>query len=182
MKWSIAAVVVPFIVLVVGGIYLVAVAVVAVLGLPWDMGLPPTVRLLGLAPLIAGAYLFGWLLRYRRFRDILVSTHASLMKGFRRAPMEERLDRTEPLVVVGPYRIVRHPMYSGIGMMVLGIGVLTDHTWALLGAVLLCLYFAFVVAPFEEHELKALFGRDYEEYMRVTPRIVPLPWRKWRRP
>ena len=65
---------------------------------------------------------------------------------------------------------------------VLGIGVLTDHAWALLGAVLLCLYFAFVVAPFEEHELKALFGRDYEEYMRVTPRIVPLPWRKWRRP
>ena len=181
MKRSFAVVVAFAIVLVVGGIYLVAVAVVAFLRLPWDMGLPLAVRLVGLGPFVAGAAMFGWLLRYRRWGDILVSTHASIVKGFRRAPLEERLDRTEPLVVVGPYRIVRHPMYSGIGMMVLGIGILTDHTWALLGAVLLCLWFTFAVAPFEERELRALFGRAYEDYMRVTPRIVPIPWRKWRR-
>jgi protein-S-isoprenylcysteine O-methyltransferase Ste14 len=169
------------IVLVVTAIYLIAALLVAALRLPWDMSLPVPVRALGFAPIFAGAAMLGWLFRYRRFRDILVSTHATFLKIIGRAPLQERLDRTEPLVVAGPYRIVRHPMYSGIGMVVLGIGVLSDHTWALLGAVLACLWFAFGIGPFEERELKALFGRDYAEYIRVTPRILPIPLRRWRR-
>ncbi len=169
------------VVLVVSETYLFAAVIAAVLGLPWDLGLPVPVRALGLAPVVAGAAMLGWLFRYRRYRDILVSTHATFLKIIRSAPLQERLDRTEPLVVVGPYRVVRHPMYSGIGMVALGIGVVTDHPWALIGAAILCLWFAFGIARFEERELRALFGPAYEEYMRVTPRIVPIPWKKWRR-
>ncbi len=181
MRGSAAAWTILVIVLVVTGIYLIAALIVTLLRLPWDMSLPAAVRALGLVPIFAGGAMLGWLFRHRRFRDILVSTHDTFLKIIGRAPLRERLDRTEPLVVVGPYRIVRHPMYSGIGTIALGVGVVTDHTWALLGAVLLGLWFAFGIGPFEERELKALFGRDYEEYMRVTPRIVPIAWKKWRR-
>ncbi|OGS49666.1 MAG: hypothetical protein A3K65_09580 [Euryarchaeota archaeon RBG_16_68_12] len=180
MKGGAEAWTILLIVLVVTAIYLIAALLVATLRLPWDMSLPLPLRLLGLVPIFAGAAMLGWLFRYRRFRDILVSTHATFLKIIGRAPLRERLDRTEPLVVVGPYRLVRHPMYSGIGMVVLGIGVVTDHAWALLGAVLACLWFAFRIGPFEERELRALFGRDYEEYMRVTPRIIPIPWKRFR--
>lgn len=181
MRRRAAAWTILIVVVVVTWMYLMGVALVILFRLPWDMGLPAVGRILGVPLILVGASLFAWLLRYRNFVDILVSTHASFVKMIRHAPLEERLDRTEPLVVVGPYRLVRHPMYSGIGIMVIGIGILVDHTWALLGAILLCLWFAFVVAPFEERELTALFGQAYVDYMRVTPRIIPIPWRKWRR-
>ena len=168
------------IVLVVSAIYLGSTLLIAALRLPWDMSLPPAIRVLGLLPIAAGSGMLAWLFRYRGFVDILVSTHETFLKILGRMPLQERRIRTEPLVVVGPYRLVRHPMYSGIGMIVLGIGVLTDHTWALLGAVLLCVWFAYGIGPFEERELKALFGLAYEDYARVTPRIVPIPWRRLR--
>lgn len=169
------------IVLLVTGMYVAAAVVAAALRLPGSMGLPVPVRLLGLAPILAGAAMLAWLFRYRRVGDILVSTHATLLKMLKRAPLPERIERTEPLVVAGPYRVVRHPMYSGIGMTVLGVGLVTDRPWALLGGLFLSLWFAFGIGPFEERELAALFGPAYEEYMRVTPRIVPIPWRAWRR-
>ncbi len=164
--------------LVVTTTYLIAVALVWVSPLPWDMGLPLVVRVLGVLPIVFGAAMLAWLFRYRRFRDILVSTYATFLKMLRRAPLQEPLDRTEPLVVVGPYRLVRHPMYSGIGTIALGIGLVTDHTFALVGGILINLWFYFGVGPFEERELRALFGPAYEEYSEATPRILPLPRRR----
>jgi len=180
MKAAAAAWTVLVIALVVSTLYLAAALITVALRLPWDMSLPPALRVLGLVPVIAGSAMLAWLFRYRRFVDILVSTYETFLKIVGRMPLREHRDRTEPLVVAGPYRVVRHPMYSGIGMIALGIGVLTDHTWALLGAVLLCVWFAYGIGPFEERELKALFGRAYEDYVRVTPRIVPIPWKQLR--
>lgn len=168
------------VVLVLSEMYLIGALIAVLLRLPWDMSLPVPVRLLGLLPILAGAAMLGWLFRYRRYRDILVSTYATFLKMIGHAPLQEKLDRTEPLVVVGPYRLVRHPMYSGIGMIAIGIGVVTDHPWALLGGLIACLWFAFGVGRFEEKELRALFGPAYEEYMRVTPRIIPIPWKRGR--
>ncbi len=180
MKGSAAAWTGLVIELVVSTLYLLAALIVAVLRLPWDMSLPLAVRILGLVSIGAGIAMLAWLFRYRRFVDILVSTHETFLKILGRMPLRERGVRTEPLVVVGPYRVVRHPMYSGIGMIVLGIGIVTDHTWALLGAVLLCIWFAFGIGPFEERELRALFGSAYGEYARATPRILPVPRRRRR--
>ncbi len=182
MRAVAAAWTVLVIALVVSTHYLAAAFITMILRLPWDMSLPPAVRVLGLAPIVAGSGMLAWLFRYRRFVDILVSTYETFVKLFGRMPLQERRIRTEPLVVSGPYRVVRHPMYSGIGMIALGIGVLTDHTWALLGALILCVWFAYGIGPFEERELKALFGGAYEDYARMTPRIVPIPWRRlWSR-
>src|SRR3972149_8824329 len=104
-------------------------------------------RGLGLVPVMAGSGMLAWLFRSRRFVDILVSTYETFLKIVGRMPLREHRDRTEPLVVASPYRVVRHPMYSGIGMIALGIGLLTDHTWALLGAGLLCVGVAYGPGP-----------------------------------
>ncbi len=161
-------------------VYGLSAGLVIMFRVPWDMSLPLPVRGLGLVLVVAGAATFAWLLKYRNIREIFESTYATWVKLLRRASIEDRSGRTEPLVVLGPYRYVRHPMYTAIGTMALGIGLAVDHTFALIGATLLCLWFAFVIAPFEERELKALFGPAYEHYMRTTPRMIPLPGRRFR--
>jgi len=161
-------------------LYLAAWAVAAVLSLPPEVGVPGPVRLLGIPVFVGGLALNAWLFRYRRFRDVLASTHATLVKLLRAAPILAPVGRTEPLVVVGPYRVVRHPMYGGILLMLAGVALAVDHTWAWLGAAFVWIWFAAVLTPFEERELRALFGPAYEAYARGTPRFVPRFWRRHR--
>lgn len=167
---------IPVIAGLVGGLYALCVFLVWVPGLPWDLGLPWPLRVLG-APLLAlGLATIGWVLRFRGPSAVLASTYVTLRKLLRRLPVAAPGGRTEPLVVAGPYRYVRHPLYSGVIAMVFGIALLVDRTPAWLGALALFLWFEFVLAPFEERELVALFGPPYREYMAVTPRF--LPWRR----
>lgn len=155
-------------------VYLACIAVAALLRLPWDLGFPLPVRLFGILLMALGVLAMASVFRYRGFATVLDSTYATLMKLLRRVPMAESMGRVEPLVVAGPYRYVRHPLYSGVIALTFGIGLVVDHPWALLGAGALYLWFAIVLTPFEERELKVLFGRDYEEYMRRTRRFLPI--------
>lgn len=68
-------------------------------------------------------------------------------------------------------------------MLVLGWWLLLDLTFLLLSSVLLLLLFNFVVAPFEEEELRAIFGEQYERYKEEVPRTIPFTKRhKIRKP
>jgi len=163
---------------IVTALYALAAILTAIMGLPWDLGLPWPVRAGGVAVLAGGLAMIAWLFRYRRPSEVVTSTHATLRKLAFGGGLTAPIGRTEPLVIVGPYRVVRHPMYSGVLLFALGIGLAADHAWALLGALFLFLWFALVIAPFEERELRALFGPAYEAYARVTPRFVPLPRRR----
>lgn len=168
---------IPIIAGIVSSTYLVGFVLTLLLGLPWDLGLPWGVRMLGLPLMAYGVVLLVWVFRFRDFGDVLESTYVTLLKILRRLPVEAPATRTEPLVVAGPYRLVRHPLYSGVIGLSFGIGFLVDHPWALLGALALWSWFALVVAPFEERELIALFGPDYVEYMQTHYRFLPLPRR-----
>jgi protein-S-isoprenylcysteine O-methyltransferase Ste14 len=144
------------------------------LRIPQELGFPLPVHFIGLLLLLTGLVLFGWLFRYRKPVDILISTYVTFSKAARgRASLEERSSRTEPLVVRGPYRYVRHPLYFDVVLLLLGWWLLFDYTFLLVAALFLLLWFSCVVTRFEERELKALFGNDYEEYARRVPRIIP---------
>lgn len=164
----------------VGGLYALCILATWLARLPWDVGIPWPLRVPG-APLLAlGLAMAGWAVRFRGLTEVLDSTYVTLRKLLRRLPVAAQGGRTEPLVVAGPYRYVRHPLYSGVIALVFGIALLTDRTFAWLGAAAVFLWFEFVLAPFEERELVALFGPPYTEYMAVTPRF--LPWRRSRSP
>jgi protein-S-isoprenylcysteine O-methyltransferase Ste14 len=79
------------------------------------------------------------------------------------------------LVVSGPYRWVRHPLYAGLPPWGLSLGLLMGNwlLWPLAAAgfVLLALR-----TPIEERFLAARFGEAYLDYMRRTPRYVPRFW------
>lgn len=83
------------------------------------------------------------------------------------------LDPPKKLVVEGPYRVVRNPMYWGVGSVVLGEAAIF-HSVALteLAAVFAAGVIVFVVV-FEESELRRKFGSEYEEYCRRVPRWLP---------
>jgi protein-S-isoprenylcysteine O-methyltransferase Ste14 len=73
----------------------------------------------------------------------------------------------------GLYRIVRHPSYFGLELILLACALHT-RTWACFAVVLvpptLALLYRIHV---EENALRLAFGADYEDYCRTTKRLIP---------
>jgi len=79
----------------------------------------------------------------------------------------------QQVVEDGPYKLIRHPAYTGLLIMFLGFG-LSSTNWlsllALMGCVLIGLSYRIHV---EEHVLQEHLGQRYREYMRRTKRLIP---------
>ena len=170
---------VPFIVFSVFAIF-VALGYVAgiVLGVPSSFGFVFPIRLAGVLVLASGFGLLGWLFKSRKPVHILTSTYMTLVKAIGRVPLGDSEGRTESLVVRGPYKHVRHPLYLGVVSLIVGWWLLLDYAFLLLSAIFMFLWFNFVVAPFEERELRAMFGEEYEQYTNEVPRMIPFTKRK----
>jgi protein-S-isoprenylcysteine O-methyltransferase Ste14 len=84
-------------------------------------------------------------------------------------------DPTRRLVVLGPYRYVRNPMITGVGLILLGeaalFGSLRVLAWTVAFGALNAIWFPLV----EEPGLERRFGDDYRAYKRNVPRWVPRP-------
>ena len=80
--------------------------------------------------------------------------------------------RAEPeLVTSGPYRFVRHPIYSGLLAAMLGTA-LVDNLLGLIVVVVLVAYF-YYCGIVEERNLTATFPNAYPEYMGRTKMLIP---------
>jgi protein-S-isoprenylcysteine O-methyltransferase Ste14 len=169
-----AAILVPLLVsAVVATFFTLGYYITNIFGLPFSLALPFPVRLFGLFLIAFGLMFLSWLFAYRKPVDILISTYVTVLKAMRGTRLEEKADRTEPLVIVGPYKHVRHPLYFSVVILLLGWWLLLDLTFLLFSTVLLMLYFNYVVAPFEEAELRAIFGEQYKRYIEEVPRLIP---------
>ena len=171
-----AIILVPILVLIVVGAFMfVGYALAVLFRIPIVLGLSLPTRLAGVALLAIALALWVWLFQYRSPVDTLSSTYLTFSKLVRKEELKENLGRRERLVVQGPYKLVRHPMYLAVLISLVGWGLLLDLSFLLLAAVVALPWFNFVVMPFEERELLALFGSDYEEYMKRVRRILPIP-------
>jgi protein-S-isoprenylcysteine O-methyltransferase Ste14 len=82
-------------------------------------------------------------------------------------------DPPRRLVVSGPYRFVRNPMYLGAVLVLGGAGVYYASAW-LIGYALVFLGATHLfVRGYEESALRASFGEEYEAYCRKTQRWWP---------
>jgi protein-S-isoprenylcysteine O-methyltransferase Ste14 len=80
--------------------------------------------------------------------------------------------KNEPeLVTSGPYRLVRHPIYSGLLAAGVGIAVALDWRW-LIAVALAGIYFLYG-ATVEERYLTEQFPESYPVYKRSTKMLVP---------
>jgi protein-S-isoprenylcysteine O-methyltransferase Ste14 len=87
-------------------------------------------------------------------------------------------DPPERLVVAGPYRHLRHPMITGVALVLAGETLALGST----GIVIILAAFVAINALYlplvEEPALVRRFGANYERYMANVPRWIPRlrPW------
>jgi protein-S-isoprenylcysteine O-methyltransferase Ste14 len=82
-------------------------------------------------------------------------------------------DPPRRLVVRGPYRIVRNPMYLGAGTALVGAAAFYRSLGLLVyTALLLVLTHVFIVV-YEEPTLRRTFGAEYDDYTRHVRRWRP---------
>jgi protein-S-isoprenylcysteine O-methyltransferase Ste14 len=117
------------------------------------------VRVAGLAVGLAGTALLVW---------------ASVVLA-RLLIHEAAIREGHALIESGPYRFVRHPVYTGYLALLLGSGIASLNVclWLLWPVSLLGIL---IQAASEEQLLGERFGPDYERYARRTGRLVPRFW------
>jgi protein-S-isoprenylcysteine O-methyltransferase Ste14 len=87
-----------------------------------------------------------------------------------------KVDAQQPVIETGPYRLIRHPAYTGLLMASLGVGVALDN-WLSIAACLLPPLVGFTLRlRHEERVLAEQLGDPYRSYMGRTKRLVPGVW------
>lgn len=79
------------------------------------------------------------------------------------------------LIRSGPYRWVRHPIYTGMILGFCGTAIVRHQVRGLIAIVLLYLGFK-IKSKIEERTMTETFGSQYEDYSRTTGAIVPRLW------
>jgi len=120
--------------------------------------------------IILSVFALGWVV-------VLISTfmigHLELFgltqvfRNFTGTPMQQA-----PFGTPGLYRIVRHPIMTGF---IIAFWATPQMTYGhLLFAVVTTAYVFVAVPIFEERDLIAVFGKQYEEYRSATPTFFPV--------
>ncbi|MBX3323441.1 MAG: isoprenylcysteine carboxylmethyltransferase family protein [Phycisphaeraceae bacterium] len=125
--------------------------------------------------LLWAAFGFGWALV---LGSSFVISHFDLF-GLRQSVLH-MLSRTYEHIgfaVVGPYRLVRHPLM--LGFLIAFWSAPTMSAGRLLFAAAMTAYIL-VGVSMEERDLIRTFGEHYRQYRRHVPSIIPNPLRRWK--
>ena len=137
-------------------IYLVVCGAVSALS-PWRTIVDLRIVWLGIALLFAGASLAvsAFLLFRREETEI--------------APTSET---NKALIIRGPYRLTRNPMYLGLVLVSAGIAFLVGSLPMFAASVLVFMTTNWVHIPFEEAKMRRQFGAAFDRYTRQTRRWI----------
>jgi protein-S-isoprenylcysteine O-methyltransferase Ste14 len=114
----------------------------------------------GLVVLVAGIALRGW--SFKALGEYF--THTVMVSP------------DQPVVSAGPYRLLRHPSYTGVLLASTGIGLASANWVGLAGLALLPLALILWRIHIEENALLATLGDRYRAYAAHHKRLVPLIW------
>jgi protein-S-isoprenylcysteine O-methyltransferase Ste14 len=84
-----------------------------------------------------------------------------------------RLVESHKLITEGPYGFVRNPIYTGMLGMLLATDLAMEHWVALDVAVVLFAVGLVIRVRSEEKLLRAAFGKEFEDYAKRVPAVVP---------
>lgn len=120
------------------------------------IGLPEWVRWLGIGMAIVSDVLLYWLF-------------SSIGSGISPTSATRREHK---LSTSGPYRWVRHPLYTVGSMLFISFGMMADN-WFVAALGILAFIAMAKRTPQEEANLIEKFGDEYREYMKHTGRFLP---------
>jgi protein-S-isoprenylcysteine O-methyltransferase Ste14 len=123
-----------------------------------ELDLPEPVRWVGLALVVLGVAFALWAI-------------ATLGRHY---DLELEIHRDHELVRGGPYRFVRHPIYSGLGLHFVGACLATGNLLLIAGTLLVTFPALYLRAKTEERLLRDRFGAKYDAYAREVGMLVPL--------
>lgn len=80
------------------------------------------------------------------------------------------------VVRTGPYRVLRHPSYTGLLLILLGLGLALETWLGLVAVIALPLIGILIRIRVEEAALIEALGQDYVPYAAETRRLIPGVW------
>jgi protein-S-isoprenylcysteine O-methyltransferase Ste14 len=86
------------------------------------------------------------------------------------------VDAGQAVVQSGPYRWVRHPAYTGLLVLLAGLGLAMGNWLSLAACAVLPVLAVLRRISVEEDELTRVLGDSYEAYRMRTRRLVPGVW------
>ena len=123
-----------------------------------ELDLPEPLRWIGLVLIAAGVMFSMWAI-------------ATLGRHY---DLELEIHSDHELVRTGPYRFVRHPVYTGLGLHFAGACLATGNLLLIAGTLLVTYPALYLRAVSEERLLRERFGAAYAEYVREVGMLVPL--------
>ncbi|MBE9524457.1 MAG: isoprenylcysteine carboxylmethyltransferase family protein [Chloroflexi bacterium] len=76
------------------------------------------------------------------------------------------------LITTGPYGLIRHPMYTSLYIIFIGLAIVSSF-WPLWILILLMTIFFFRIASIEEDMMIDKFGDEYVSYIKRSGRFLP---------
>lgn len=107
-------------------------------------------------------YLSGYLL----MAWALIRLGRSYQLGGSAPRLEDRM------VVDGPYRFIRHPMYSAALAVSFGLACYTQ-SWVLFAAFIVYAGLIIAMIPVEENKLRQAYNKRYESYQQQANKLIP---------
>jgi protein-S-isoprenylcysteine O-methyltransferase Ste14 len=80
------------------------------------------------------------------------------------------------LVTTGIHSYIRHPMYTGLLMLIVGICMALQSIAGIVATLVLLVPVGIYRIHIEEAFLLKEFGKEYKSYMKKTKRLVPFVW------
>lgn len=121
------------------------------------MSVPSWIRWLGIIIATSCPFLSLWL-----FRNIGTNISETVLTK-----------KNHQLVTSGPYKYVRHPLYSTGILLILSLGMISGNWVLVLFAPVTFIIFRFIVIPKEEEKLVEKFGQQYGNYCKTTGTLFP---------
>ncbi len=121
-----------------------------------------------LIPQFAGLFGFFWSLKYFCVKEFLGLNQ--IKRFLNNEYSTNELDEKLSLRIEGPYKYIRHPLYSF--SMVILIFRPTMDLFYLVSLLCIIAYF-FIGSIYEENKLIAEFGNSYSKYKSKVPRFLP---------
>jgi protein-S-isoprenylcysteine O-methyltransferase Ste14 len=88
--------------------------------------------------------------------------------------LELEIHRDHELIRNGPYRFVRHPVYSGLALHFVGASLATGNLILIAGTLFVTFPALYLRAKTEERLLRERFGARYDAYAHEVGMLVPL--------
>lgn len=81
--------------------------------------------------------------------------------------------KNKELATHGPYALVRHPLYTGNIVSIVGFAIAGATLWALPLALVFFWFYYPPAIEYEDRKLRRLFGQQWEQWAGATPALAP---------